>query len=340
MPVQTQPQQGTRIHSVVGTVAHDSIVTITGLNLGSHAQYHGTQGKLARMWENFETGNFTSNPYGKWGLFSPPALSILKDSPTKRGGKNDHYLFRRNNLELGALEIPGQDHKEYFLSHYIRISDSFSVCEGQTHQWKLSRFTSVNNKVNVYPDYNCNGNSTLFVMGIEFTNPQILGHQTYISAPFSTPQKNWHRWDIYIKKASDSAAYDGILQIYIDNKLVYDFKKDTGIPYLNGKGFSNSNGDFAGSIFIGSYFSGASANTYVDYDDIYLDHTLARVEIGENPNWNECTHSEIQPPISWSQDSIKIKVNQGTFSQNGTAYFFVIDKSGTASDGYAITFSN
>jgi len=262
-PTQVQPSGGVNIKVIQGKITHDSIVTIIGNNFGTHEQFHADTNKLARMWENFETGDFTSNSYGSWGLFNPPALAIIKDSPNKRGGVNDHYLYRRNNLELGAVEIAGQDHSEYFISQYVRISDSFSVCNGGTNQWKFTRFWSVNNKINIYPDYTCNGNSTQFVMGIEFTNPQILGWQTYITSPFSSPPKNWHRWDIYIKKSSDSVSYDGICQVYIDNKLVYDFNRDTGIPYLNGKGLTTGGGDLAGNVDIGSYFSGITQEKMV-----------------------------------------------------------------------------
>lgn len=81
----------------------------------------------------------------------------------------------------------------------------------------------------------------------------------------------------------------------------------------------------------------------LDYGDIYIDDVFvqvgsqARVEIGDNATWANCTHREIQIPTVWAVDEITITVNQGSF-ENGTAYLFVVDSDGTASDGYPIQF--
>ncbi len=74
------------------------------------------------------------------------------------------------------------------------------------------------------------------------------------------------------------------------------------------------------------------------YDDIYVDNTLARVEMGNAPSFLACTKREIQIPSSWSQDLITFQVNQGSFGSGEQAYLFVVDENGDASEGYPITF--
>ena len=76
---------------------------------------------------------------------------------------------------------------------------------------------------------------------------------------------------------------------------------------------------------------------YFDFDDVYIDYSLARVELGNSPEWKDCTHREIQIPVSWSDDSIGVVVNQGGFADGEGAWLFVVTEDGEVSDGYAIT---
>jgi len=89
--------------------------------------------------------------------------------------------------------------------------------------------------------------------------------------------------------------------------------------------------------YIGNTSTTIDANIY--YDDVFVQTaTWARIEIGDNSSWNDCAHREIQIPTAWSDDSITITVNQGSFQDGETAYLFVVDENGTVSEGYPITF--
>ena len=89
--------------------------------------------------------------------------------------------------------------------------------------------------------------------------------------------------------------------------------------------------------YIGNTSTTIDANIY--YDDVFVQTaTWARIEIGDNSSWNDCAHREIQIPTAWSDDSITVTVNQGSFQDGETAYLFVIDENGTVSEGCPITF--
>ncbi|GAH76879.1 unnamed protein product, partial [marine sediment metagenome] len=78
-------------------------------------------------------------------------------------------------------------------------------------------------------------------------------------------------------------------------------------------------------------------NSPLYWDEIYIDTTQSRVEIGNAATWSGCSHREVQIPSSWSSSSVSIDVNTGSFS-NGTAYLYVVDSSGAVnSSGYQIT---
>jgi hypothetical protein len=88
-------------------------------------------------------------------------------------------------------------------------------------------------------------------------------------------------------------------------------------------------------IRIGHYFAqdagagcptNGGADVYVD--DVYLDTTWSRVEIGDQPTYSASSHREIQLPTAWSANSISIKVSRGSFTPGQTVYVYVFDASG------------
>lgn len=97
------------------------------------------------------------------------------------------------------------------------------------------------------------------------------------------------------------------------------------------------------AIKIGWYRSGyvdgaiTSGTSTVQYDDLYIDNSWARVEIGDQSTYTSCTHREIQIPSVWSNDTISVILNQGSFPNDTTVYFFVVDSNGIASEGFPIT---
>lgn len=81
----------------------------------------------------------------------------------------------------------------------------------------------------------------------------------------------------------------------------------------------------------------------IDFGEIYVDNTRARVEICNNSNKTSATHCEIQIPSEWdaSGDRIVLTVNQGSFADDSSAYLFVSDSAGDFSaTGELVTFSD
>lgn len=74
-------------------------------------------------------------------------------------------------------------------------------------------------------------------------------------------------------------------------------------------------------------------------DNIYVDRTLARVEICTNSTWAARGACEVQIPSAWSASSITATVNQGSFANGTTAYLYVVDSTGAVNtNGLAVTF--
>lgn len=94
-------------------------------------------------------------------------------------------------------------------------------------------------------------------------------------------------------------------------------------------------------VWVGGYLGNTDQDgmtTTIYYDDVYFDDTWARVEIGDDSDYNSCTHREIQIPSSWSSGAIEVTMNLGTYQTGDTAYLFITDSEGNVnSEGYAIT---
>ena len=88
-----------------------------------------------------------------------------------------------------------------------------------------------------------------------------------------------------------------------------------------------------------AYNRNALVDMVIDWDDIYIDSTQARVEIGNENTFATCTHREIQIPTAWESDGteITITMNQGSFSNGDTVFLYVVDSAGVVNTtGYEV----
>jgi hypothetical protein len=74
-------------------------------------------------------------------------------------------------------------------------------------------------------------------------------------------------------------------------------------------------------------------DAYAYWDDVYVDTSQARIEIGDAPTYEASRHREIQLPKKWTDSSITITVNQGSFTDLSNLWVYVIDGAGRVSDG-------
>jgi hypothetical protein len=115
----------------------------------------------------------------------------------------------------------------------------------------------------------------------------------------------------------------------------YNVVNETGKNYLDDETKGIHPVD---SIKIGWFLGNnlLNGNTILYYDDIYLDNTFSRVEIGNNPVYANCTHREIQVVTSWTDTNIKFNSNIDAFGKDEKLYLFVFDSDniGNTSQGY------
>jgi hypothetical protein len=93
------------------------------------------------------------------------------------------------------------------------------------------------------------------------------------------------------------------------------------------------------SLLGADYSNGAPPQPQLDFGEIYVDNTLARVEICNASTKNSSNHCEIQiPKTQWVDGQLQVKINQGSFTDNSAAYLYVVDSTGAVNaNGFPVT---
>lgn len=159
---------------------------------------------------------------------------------------------------------------------------------------------------------------------------------------------NWMRIAQWYKAGANPTADIGSSFLQLLNEGVTQ-KYHVG-PTLDGANrptslFATANGDNVPRFDRVTFPGWILVNPGVEpvYDDIYISAgpgAQARVEIGDAPNYSNCTNLTLATINHWSDFSITATLRQGSFKNGDSAYLFVIDAEGNTSDGKAITIGN
>ena len=154
----------------------------------------------------------------------------------------------------------------------------------------------------------------------------------------------WIRLEVYGKESSGDNVRDADFDFKKHDQTSAPISLLTNGPWIgNIKTRVDAGEDRWRYIVFENYWGNISAGSGTGekayFDDIYIQvGTKARVEIGNNPIFTSCTHREIQFPTAWSDSSIAITFNKGSFVENDTVYLFVADANGNVnSQGYPVT---
>jgi hypothetical protein len=165
------------------------------------------------------------------------------------------------------------------------------------------------------------------------------GSSTSVSFPrdaFKTP--GWYQISIQTDFGTIGSA-NGSTKMWV-SKLglsgTYSLVSTSGVKYVVASGYPDY---IKFGWYAGSYYptSSNAFTTTLYYDNIYIDNSFARVEIGDADTYDNCTHREIQIPVTWETGHISLKVNPGSFNLNDNVFLYVFDESGVVNaKGYPI----
>jgi len=116
------------------------------------------------------------------------------------------------------------------------------------------------------------------------------------------------------------------------------YEKLTSGPRANRGEYYQYTNVWLGQVGVNWDMNPLRSTDYWSYmDNVYVDSSLCRIEIGNAPVYDDCTLREIQIPTEWSYTSVSADVNVGHFQPGDAAYVFIVDNSDTPSDGYPVT---
>ncbi len=154
---------------------------------------------------------------------------------------------------------------------------------------------------------------------------------------YPVPLGEWFFVEEIMHMNSAPGVFDGWREMRINNNRIY-FVKNTDF-YEN----NHDNDEFYQVMRWGGNYGYDDSGTtqYRYYGDLYLDGSFSRILIGDNQNYTECTHLELQIPTSWSTTSVSFLPNRGSFNDNTNLYLYVINEDNIVNEvGYQLTFDN
>lgn len=280
-------------------------ITISGSGFGSHADWGGSQAFLNKAWTNFDAGSINS---GGLSIGAYPENWSLQTSANRTN--SSYYAERRSvNGELGSLSIDQSGTPtEWYASFWFRMPSN-------TQAGKFMRIWG--GSYNIYLSTGCE--DTMIRAYCEG-----CGGATQWDSAVSFGNNAWKHFEFYM---SESPA---TTQVWIDGVLGWSR------PDLTHSGWGANGHTWDIGHMVDDSSRGCGTAGAYQYDEVYLDHTRARVELVNASTWASTAIRAPQPPTSWSSSSIVAQLNKGAFA-NGTYYLYVIDSTGAVSNGYAVT---
>jgi hypothetical protein len=307
------------VSGVSGTVAHGSSITVSGSGFGSHANYNNISdtwngsGYLAFRFRDFEDGVLKGHGFypqsqdGAWSV-SASELGLQSGGPAN----SSKYLRRYYQTgEAGGLstDVSGAGNQLYTTFKFMMPSG--------TQAGKFWRSWGANTS-----EWLSSGCGNYEVRGSSDMN----GDTEYGTGPQLTTGK-WHRVEIW----ADAPAKT--FRVSVDGQVAWT-KSNWLASTL---GINGHTIDYPNMLDSGSRDASCPATGSFNYDDIYIDFTSARVELGNASTWSASTKKEVQLATKWADGSISVEVNTGEFNNGDTVYLYVVDSSGHAnSTGYAM----
>lgn len=280
------------------------------------------------IYDNFEGGTPGSRIGGGWFTDSArpgyyPTYSAARSRRINGQSARQNYTDGNYNSTLGLVhleELTGNPQSPLYVSGWFYNTTSGSPSRnvkiisfrgGGAGSWDNPQL-----RADFYPSssgghiYNadCSGDTQLQDWG--------LGNEMYSNA--------WHR-----------------LEAYENVQTGYTLWKDTE-EWASISGVLHSSDCYFRNLYMMSYFATDQGTPQPSmefyWDELYVDITRARVELGDAATWAACSRREIQIPTAWSSDAITIDVNQGSFANGQQAYLYVVDGNGAVNQqGLAVT---
>jgi len=303
-----------------GTFAAGSAVTLRGSGFGAKP----TAAPL--VYDSFEAGTLGAKvltnraTVGQWDTGAGYDVGVYASDQAWAGAKSVKLSTAGGVYNLSLAK--NGSFSTLYMDWHVRIHYQ-SV---PSRNYKPFRLYGANDAMQLNSVILCNGSGMSVEAG---------GSSSFWWDATGYSQDKWQHYQVALKESSAAGRADGIVKMYIDGVLV---STHTGVVTRS----SSAHWD---QIRIGHYWASdgvpdcpANAGANIWLDDVFIDTSWARVEIGNAPTYAASSRREIQIPTAWADGTVGITVNPGAFSAGTGAYLYVTDAAGnTNAAGYPVT---
>lgn len=324
--------QSPTISAVAGSIAHDQTISISGANFGSKT----TPAPI--IFDNFDNGSHDTaiSPAAGWSEVGYSGIQIPRyDNGIKHAGNGSMKLFWDNWQSASSVKKYGNFAQEFYFDGWFRYDQE----DGPPWSRVVKLLLLFGDGAMEYPQIhygtaNCTQNEGFHIAGYAGTNTSTSNAYGFNLGDVRDRFRHMQLW----LKASSSDQYNGSVRLWLDGQLIAS--SDSYLTVAGNHGRWNH-------VRVGYYHAHdgipgcdpSPGDAYGWWDNVYIDNTQARVEIGNASTYNASTHREIQIPSSWSASSLQARINQGSFPSGQQAWLYVVNSSGAVNaQGYPITF--
>lgn len=328
------------IISVDASNVSSNALRINGSNFGS--------GPTIVIYDDFEGGNagdlipYSNAKIGQWHHYGTGTPRPPRFDPISHSGKYSARMFDMGMRQLNVQLKAGTT--EVFMSYWVLVPPGTPFPGRNSGPRELSSDSSW--KFSWLFDESYQGKDS------DVCVPTYTGQKIFQLAGndrnLVRPTLGWWDWDNWIRVAAwfkantNDPTSPGVVRfqtLSVNKGLRSQTWTDLAVfdaDFTIGDGrkeFQNLN--FPGWVrpvrTIADPPNGSSPETRILYDDIYVAsgvNSVARVEIGDKPNYADSTILSVQLPIEWDDYSILVDMRPGGLNDLLKGYVYVTDSSG------------
>lgn len=271
---------------------------------------------------DYADGALLKNENPNWVSYLSNDGALITSDFSRSGGKSAINTSDRPEFSTNYVQYPPS--REVFASYWFRFEADLNGGDDSDYAiGKLCRISS-SQAVGGGGVYNGKGMVMLNTMNPRYESSAMIvtdaGTQTTLGY-LNVPYNEWVRINIYGKHSTMNNT-DG--RVWVQS-IGTDIEDHPNISTA-----AEGEESIFDTLLLGLMMANVQGDGMVMMiDEIYIDrgqNALARIELCESTSWSDNAKKEIQPYISWSDDSITITQNHGSLS--GECGLFFVPESG------------
>jgi hypothetical protein len=347
--------QAQSVTGVSGSLSDGQSVTISGSNFGTKTDNGRSQTFVNAVWATFSNSLDGGNLSRSDQVTSPNQWTLqTSGNRGEPGGRFARKKYDSNAVEprLGSLQhVPSTSGSRFYTSFWFKTADPTVMTTGKYYRQYFNSFDF----------YFHNGAAGSDEQGGFFAysnNPGAPSTNTIYGSPQGlgfSPGNTW-RWVQFLVCLNGCGSIFGSSD-YIEHRInnVRFNRRGSQLPsnHMAVEGSASNereswatapDGDANGhSIDIGMMIydgseGGIAAQSFYDFDDVYIDYAFNRVILSDSATCSGITHGELQIPTAWNTSSITATLNRGSFASNASLYLYVYDANNNCNaNGFPVT---